>query len=196
MSMITVNLLPDVRIKRLKVQHQRRLALSSMILVVVVCSAVLLIGFLIVSAQNLQINNLTKNIADRQQEFVSIPDVKTILVTQQNLASLGTLYKSRVRLSAFFDVIQAISPQDVSIRSLALGEGNAITITGGAKDYLTASKLAKAMESSGVDINKGSNISGTPDFTNVQLSGLAADQSGRVSFSISAVASARVINGN
>jgi Tfp pilus assembly protein PilN len=180
MSMITVNLLPDVRIKRLKVQHQRRLALSSMILVVVVCSAVLLIGFLIVSAQNLQINNLTKNIADRQQE----------------LASLGTLYKSRVRLSAFFDVIQAISPQDVSIRSLALGEGNAITITGGAKDYLTASKLAKAMESSGVDINKGSNISGTPDFTNVQLSGLAADQSGRVSFSISAVASARVINGN
>jgi len=194
--MITINLLPDVRIQRLKAAHQRRLALSSMILVVVVSSALLLVGFLIVSAQNLQINNLTQSIKDKHADIAGIPDVSNILATQQTLVSLDGLYANRVRLSAFFTLLQNISPKDVSIHSLALADGNIITITGLAKDYLTASQLAKAMETSSTDGKGNVTTNGTPDFANVQLSGLTADSSGHVSFSISAVASGRVINGN
>lgn len=191
---MSVNLLPDERLKRFEQKSQKRMAIISMIAVVAVCAALLVLGVVVVSAQGLGISALTKSIYEKNENIKSIPNVDDILLTQQRLSVLSGLYAQRVKLSAFFGVIQSIAPQDISIRSLALGDGNVITISGTAKDYLTASKLAKAMEQSGAPSIDGKQVK--PYFSNVVLSGLTADQTtGRVSFTISAVASSGVING-
>lgn len=193
MSTLSINLLPDERLRRFEQKSQKRTAIIVMIAGVASCAVLLVIGLIVVTAQGLRINALTKSIQEKHENIKQIENVDDILLTQQRLSVLSGLYGQRVKLSAFFAVIQSIAPQDISISSLTLAEGNLITISGTAKDYLTASKLAKAMEVSGT---AGADGKTAPHFSNVVLSGLTADQStGRVSFTISAVASSGVING-
>ncbi len=195
MSWIEINLLPDVRLNRLKEQHMRKLASTAMILVASVCGGLLLLGWVITQGENLRIQSLTHDIVNKQKQISSTPHLSDILTTQQGLTSLAELYQHRVYLSTFFGILQKISPKDVSISSLTLAEGNVITISGKAKDYLTASRLARAMEVSGVSIDRDNSPSAQNEFTGVELSGLTSSQAGQVAFTIKAVAHSRVTNG-
>lgn len=196
MSRMVINLLPDSRLMRYAEKSHKRTAVLTMLSITVGCAAILLISFLVVSAQGLRMAALTKSISEKSEEIKAIDEVNDILATQQRLNSLRPLYTERVKLSAFFEVIQNISPKDILIRNLTLAEGNVITITGTAVDYASASKLAKAMEESGVTINRGDRKEPQHDFEKVVLSGLTADaNTGLVSFTISAVVSSEVIYG-
>ncbi len=192
MSTVSINLLPEVRLNRLKAARQKQLSISLMFLVVAICGGILVVGILVLQAQNFKIKTLDKSITDHQTQLSQTSDLQNILTVQSHLASLGTLYSQRVYLSHFFSILQQVSPSDVSIKSLSLDETNAITINGSTSSYLAASRLARAMEVSGIDINP--NVDKKADFTDVQLSGLTSGGTGKVTFSIKASASEGVIN--
>jgi Tfp pilus assembly protein PilN len=114
------------------------------------------------------------------------------------LDALGELYNRRVYLSTLFNALSQTSPKELSLETLSLSADNSIQLTGQASSYLVASKFARALETRGTqqtDFNAVSaDAAKDADFTDVDLSGLSTQTNNRVSFTIKATASTRVIN--
>lgn len=194
--MVHINLLPDARKDKLRDQNNRQLAVSAATITVVGSVAGVVLLFVILQAQNLQIRLLTNSIKDKQALIQQdIPDAQAVATMQLHLDTLGGLYANQVKMSNFFKVLGEVSNSDVSISSVTLDATNKLTVTGTARSYNSASKLAEGMKASNVTLGEGSSPANTPDFTNVLLSALTGD-SGKVSFSITANVATGVTRGN
>lgn len=194
--MVQINLLPDARKDKLRDQNNRQLAISTASTAVVVSVVALVVLVLLIQAQNLQSALLTRSINDRAAQInQEIPDAQAIATTQRHLDSLGSLYSQQVSMSKFFSVLASVSNSDVSIGNVSLDATNKLTVTGVARSYNSAAKLAEAMEVSNVTIGENASPSNTPDFSNVLMNTLSGSQ-GKISFTITAKVATGVTRGN
>lgn len=193
--MVHINLLPDARKDKLKDQNNRQLAISAATIAMIASAGALVLLVVITQAQALQIRLLSNSISSKQQQISQdIPDAQAIATVQTHLDSLGTLYASQVRVSRFFTVLSSVSNNDVSISSVSLDATNKLTVTGTARSYNSASKLAEAMQVSNVTLGDNASPSNQPDFTNVLLNALSGEQ-GKVGFSITSSVATGVTRG-
>lgn len=194
--MVHINLLPDARKDKLRDQNNRQLAISAATAAVVASVGGLVLLIVIIQAQNLQIRLLSNSISNKAEQITQdIPDAQVVATTQRHLESLGGLYANQVKMSKFFTVLASVSNKDVSISSVSLDTANKLTVTGTARSYNSASKLAAAMEASNVTLGENASPSNQPDFTSVLLNALSGE-SGKVSFTITADVATGVTNGN
>lgn len=194
--MVHINLLPDARKDKLRDQSNRQLAISAATTAVIASVAGLVLLVVITQAQNLQIRLLTNSINDKQAQITQeIPEAQAIATMQTHLDSLGTLYAQQVSMSKFFTVLGEVSNNDVSISSVSLDAANKLTVTGIARSYNAASKLAEAMKVSNTEIGENASPSNTPDFSNVLLASLSGSE-GKASFTITATVAPGVTRGN
>lgn len=194
--MVHINLLPDARKEKLRDQSNRQLAISAATTAVVASVAGLVLLVVITQAQNLQIRLLTNSISSKQAQITQdIPDAQAIATMQTHLDSLGNLYNQQVRMSKFFTVLGEVSNNDVSISSVSLDATNKLTVTGTARNFNSASKLAEAMKVSNTEIGENASPSNTPDFSNVLLASLTGSE-GKTSFTITATVATGVTRGN
>ena len=195
--MVMINLLPDLRKAKLREQNTRQLAISVASATVIVSVAAIVVLVLVTQAQALQIRLLTNSISDKQAQIKrEVPAAQDIATAQQHLASLAKLYGQRPSLSKFFTVLESVANSDIALNSVSLDATNKLTVNGQAKNYQAASRLAEAMQASNIEIGANASPSNTPDFSNVLLSGLGSDQSGKVSFTITAQLATGVTRGN
>jgi len=194
--MVQINLLPDARKEKLRDQSNRQLAISAATTAVLASIIGITLLLVINGAQTLQIRLLTNSINDKAKQITQdVPDAQAIATAQRATDSLATLYSSQVKMSNFFKVLGSVSNNDVSISSVSLDVVNKMTVTGVARSYNAASKLAEAMKASNVTLGQGASPSNTPDFSNVLLNSLSGDQ-GKVSFTITANVATGVTHGN
>jgi Tfp pilus assembly protein PilN len=193
--MVQINLLPDARKEKLQDQNNRQLAISAATTAVVGSVVALVLLVVITQAQNLQIHLLTSSIANKEKQISQeIPDAQAVATVQRATDSLAQLYGNQVKMSNFFTVLGSVSNNDVSIGSVSLDTANKLTVTGVARSYNSASKLAEAMKASNVTLGENASPSNAPDFTNVLLNTLNGD-AGKVSFTITAGVAPGVTHG-
>lgn len=194
--MVHINLLPDARKDKLRDQNNRQLAISAASTAVVVSVVSLVVLVIILQAQNLQISLLSKSISDKQAQITQeIPDAQAIATAQRSLQTLGGLYSQQPKLSKFFTVLGDVSNSDVSIGSVSLDAANKLTVSGVARNYSSASRLAQAMQASNITLGENASPSNTPDFSNVLLNALNGEV-GKISFTITATVATGVTHGN
>lgn len=193
--MVQINLLPDARKEKLRDQSNRQLAISAATTAIVASVVGVALLLVINGAQTVQIRLLTNSINDKAKKITEeVPDAQAVATTQRATDSLAILYSGQVKMSNFFKVLGSVSNNDVSIGSVSLDGANKMTVTGVARSYNAASKLAEAMKASNVTLGENASPSNTPDFTNVLLNSLNGDQ-GKVSFTITANVATGVTHG-
>ncbi len=194
--MVHINLLPDARKEKLRDQNNRQLAISAATIAVVGSVVGLVLLVIITQAQNLQISLLSTAIANKSKQITTeVPDAQSIATTQRATDSLAQLHSNQVMISKFFTVLGSVSNNDVSISSVSLDATNKLTVSGTARSYNSAAKLAEAMKASNVTLGENASPSNQPDFSNVLLNSLNGDQ-GKVSFTITANVATGVTRGN
>ena len=192
---ITINLLPDLHQAKLKAKRYRQLAVGSSI---VVCSAslgIVLVLFIAVQAQNVQMDRLKNSIQEKEAIWVGTPNLQKILTTQQNLVFLPQLYKERAYMTKFLNLLGSVSPKDIALQSLDLDSANTLKVIGRSRNYAAATKFAKALEASNVTLGPGAGRDNLPNFSNINLGALATATDGKVDFTLSASLSPGVIRG-
>jgi Tfp pilus assembly protein PilN len=194
--MVHINLLPDARKEKLRDQNNRQLAISAATIAVVGSVVGLVLLVIITQAQNLQISLLSTAISNKSKQITTeVPDAQSIATTQRATDSLAQLHSNQVMISKFFTVLGSVSNNDVSISSVSLDATNKLTVSGTARSYNSAAKLAEAMKASNVTLGENASPSNQPDFSNVLLNSLNGDQ-GKVSFTITANVATGVTRGN
>lgn len=194
--MVHINLLPDARKEKLRDQSNRQLAIS--VATTAVVGSVIGVALLVVitQAQNLQIHLLGNAISAKQKQIAQeIPEAQAVATIQRASDSLGQLYAQQVKMSNFFVVLGSVSNNDVGINSVSLDASNKLTVSGTARSYNSASRLAEAMQASNVTLGDNASPANVPDFSNVLLNSLSGEQ-GKVSFTITANVATGVTRGN
>jgi len=192
---IVINLLPDLRQKRLLEQRQRRLATVIAIMVSSISAGLLLLLFIFSVGQKVIIDNLSKDITSKEQAISSTKDVINALTAQQNLAILPSVWRQRVYLTKFFDAYVQVNPTDVTLNSLSISSGNVLQVTGRAGSYKSVSKLAEAMMQENVTFGKNAKTTNLPYFNNVNIQSVNSSDNGS-SFNITASLSSETVSGN
>ena len=189
-----INLLPDVRLTKLRDQSHRRLAVSGMTGAIIITAALLVIGFLVVQGQNITISSLTNGIKSRQNKVSSYPNIKTILSLQARLASLPELYSQRAIMTKVYGILSSVEPSDVAFTNVSLDATNQLTIQATGHSYLGAARITDALEQSNLTVGASASPSNLAHFTNVQLSAVTLSD-GVTSFSITASVSPGATHG-
>lgn len=140
--MISLNLLPDVKLEYIRTQRTKARVISIAILVTIISiGLVVLVAGWVYGAQTIQKNVLTGQIKDRNKELQALPDIDKYLTIQNQLSHLSQLHAGKNDFSRLLDFLPKLTPADtraVSLTSLDVknGElGNVITMQGEAKDY-------------------------------------------------------------
>lgn len=119
--MIQFNLLPDVKLRYIKAERQKKLVLTVSTIVTIASIAVLVFLLLTVNVvQRKSINDLDKDIDTIAAQLQSVEDLDKILTVQSQLNSLSTLHDEKVISSRLYDLITRVTPNDTNISSLTI----------------------------------------------------------------------------
>jgi Tfp pilus assembly protein PilN len=193
---VAINLLPDIRQAKLRDQRRRRLALSIGTLVCVACVGGLALLFLTTQAQKLRIGQLTRQIQTGQATISQTENLSEMLTLQRNLASLPKLYTQRVLMTRLFTVLSGISPKELGLTSLDMETVNTLRLGGTARSYATVTKLVRALEASNVTLGEGSSQNNQPHFSDIVITSVAAENDGKVTFTMNLTFSGGLTSGN
>jgi Tfp pilus assembly protein PilN len=132
MSAVQFNLLPDVKMHSVKIEHSRKLIITVAALVSAVCLALFFILLFSVDVvQKKQLNDADKQVTVAIAKINSIPNLNKILTINNQLSSLTTLHKNKHITSRLFGYLTQVTPTSVQISSINLDlSQNKMTITG------------------------------------------------------------------
>jgi hypothetical protein len=145
---VRINLLPDIRLAKIRARHIRQLAFGIATLTSGLAIGIVVVLVIITTAQQLQIAGLNKSIHDKQSELAGKSDLQEIATLQQHLNSLPTLYSDRPSIVAFFAAVQKVTPTELSLNKVDFTQLATIQATGNARSMATVDKLVKAMQAS------------------------------------------------
>lgn len=130
--MIQFNLLPDVKIEFVKAQRTKRLVMGSAMIATATTFVIFLLLFLTVQGiQKKSISDLNADIKKNSDELKNTPDLNKILTIQSQLASLSDLHDQKIVASRMFNMMQQVTPIDVTISEHDVDfTANTMTITG------------------------------------------------------------------
>ncbi len=183
-----INLLPDIRLAKLRARRNRHLAVGVATIVCVISASVVLLLLLLIGAQNIRLAQINNNIKNKQAELDQITNLADIVTLQQHLDSLPGLYNSRIHLSRFFKVLVAVSPKELTVSKLELDSLNTLKVSGQSRNFATVNKLVKALEASTQD--------GRPNFDNIVLESLTNESVNKAAFTLTATMAPEVTYGN
>lgn len=185
---IKINLLPDLRLAKIKAQQTRHLALSISLLVISLTAIVTGGLVLTYSAQKLQLSHLNGDIAKDIQAINGIDGLSKALTAQQAASSLGGLYENREFYSKFMPHIASRMPADVNLASVESNTGNGVTVAGTSKTIFALNKFIDALQTSAAGEQNAY-------FSSIVINGITKDTTGRVTFSFTATINPEATSG-
>lgn len=140
--MITLNLLPEVKLEYLRTRRLKAKVIGSAVLVTMIAiGLVILVAGWVYGAQALQKSYLTGEIEKNAKALKAIPDIEKYLTIQNQLANLSTLHADKndfSRLLTFLPTLNPAAPRNVTLTNIELkstDELNSLQFQGEAKDY-------------------------------------------------------------
>lgn len=133
--MIQFNLLPDIKLKYLKVRRTQHLVITASFLAIAasVFVLVVLIGTVDV-IQKKNLSDLNRDIQTYTSDLQNTPNLNKMLTVQDQLESLTTLHNNKPVASRLFGYVEQITPSDASISQLNVDfTQHTIILTGSAK---------------------------------------------------------------
>lgn len=141
--MISLNLIPDVKLEYLKIMriHKRVIGIAS-IVTISTLGLVVLLAVWVYGGQTLHKNYLTTQIENNEKKLKAVPEIDKYLTIQNQLASLTTLHEGKSdfsRLLQYLPVLTPAAPHDVKFNNIELIAdaelGNTLIFQGETKDY-------------------------------------------------------------
>lgn len=141
--MISLNLLPDVKLEYLQTQRTKAKVISVAVMVTAIAiGLVILVSGWVYGAQTLQKGYLTGEIKKHDKELKELPDINKYLTLQNQLAHITQLHEGKSDFSRLMGYLPQLTPagtQTVSLTSIELKSGdetgNTLVFQGEAKDY-------------------------------------------------------------
>lgn len=194
---ISINLLPDVRLARLRDERRRHMVLGVSVMIWVLVGVV--VGGLLItySVQKIQLDLLNKGIASDSAQIQAIPALNEALTAQQATTSLASLYSGRSYFSHFVTLLVSRLPVDVTIASLQEGQGGALTVACSGKSIYALNKFVDSLKQAGptaTDVTSSS-IPTVHYFSNVVMAQISKDDSGKATTSFTATINEEAFHG-
>lgn len=140
--MITLNLLPEVKLEYLRTRRiQARVISIAIIATIVAVGLVAVAASWVYIGQTVQKAYYTGEIKKNAATLKAIPDVDKYLTIQNQLSQLSSLHANKVDLSRLLDYLKKLNPaapRNITLTSAELltgDAGNTVTFQGEAKDY-------------------------------------------------------------
>jgi Tfp pilus assembly protein PilN len=185
-----LNLAPEVYQANRQAKRRKQLASTALITVGVIAGGFVGVLLIVFAGQRAYEAKLSSDIKDRQSRVEAYSDLPKAATLAQHLDSLTSLYKQRVQITKFFDVLQQVTPQGMVVTSVGLDESNVLTVSGSAGNYGTVTKFVKALEAQSSGSSKES------VFSDVQLSAVSRSVSAGASFQLTTKMASEVVSGN
>lgn len=143
--MISVNLLPDIKMNRIQAEHrQRRIgALSVVATLIGIGIPILLI--VVWGGQKAVIALTQRGINDKIQKIQNTENLAQELTVQRQLDALPGLYEQRLFYTTFTDLLPRLLPQSASLVGFDVNETGLLTINGEADSVATVNDLVNIL---------------------------------------------------
>lgn len=168
--MATINLLPEVRVIKLKSAHNKRLATTLTILLGLVLAGII-VGLIVVigyyAGESRLRDNQAQSLKRDVDKFHTTEEQATTV--QQHLASFSNLNSKRIAVTAVFSNFVKTIPPQVSISSFDLNENYEVSVSGTADSYKTLGVFTKALEDYNTSFKPQTNLDKAPIFSNVAI---------------------------
>lgn len=192
---VRLNLAPEVYQAAQRSKHRRALAISAAVTISLIAIGIVVVELITLGGQAVLINSLNSQIKEKQGKISAIADLPAAVTAQQNLTTLAALQSQKVYISRFFEELQKLAPQGISVSSVSITPDNQIQVSASAKSYSLVTKFTKALEASNVTVGTGAAATQQPYFSDVVLSGVS-NNNGSVDFQLTAQMSPEVTGGN
>jgi hypothetical protein len=187
---IAINLLPDVRLARIRAQHLKHLATGIAVAIWIIAGIIVGGLFLGIGAQKLVLDNVNNQIATDISSINSTKGLTSALTAQQILHNLPTLYKGRTYFSKFMPIITVAMPPTAHVSNVTASSSGTLAITGAASSAYVVDQFYEALKASGATSTTGAY------FSNVTITSVSKDPaSGAAAFNLTAVLSPGAIHG-
>ena len=141
--MITLNLLPDVKIEYLRTRQVKAKVISIATLVTIVAvGLVVLVAGWVYGGQTIQKSYLSGEIKKHSEELRALPDIDKYLTIQNQLSNITALHDNKndfSRLLTFLPLLNPAAPHNITLTNIDLASsadaGNSLAFQGEAKDY-------------------------------------------------------------
>ena len=142
----TINLLPDIRIAKIKAKNLRHLITG--IAVTIWIAGAILIGslFLSIGAQSVLISNANDKIVSDTKTISTTPNINEALTFQNKLRSLPGLYAKRTYYSKFMPALVSSLTPGISLGNISYASTGALTISGTASSIYTMDGYWEALK--------------------------------------------------
>lgn len=152
--MIELNLLPDIKQEFIHARRQKRLVVSSMILVSIASVAVVaVLLFYTYAAQPVRQKFADDAISSKSGELKSEKNLVRNLTIQNQLSSITQLHEAKPVYERLFDYLKILNPEapnNISVSKVTLGTDedgeNTLLIEASAKDYQAVSVFKDTLE--------------------------------------------------
>jgi len=190
-----INLAPEVYQTSQRKKYLRRLTTSIGVGVSAVSIGLVILGAVIVGGQAVALAVLYNSIKDKQAKVETYSDLTDAVTVQQHLNSLNTLYDQRIYFSRFFEVLQTVAPQGISVTSITVNENNQLEMSATSKSYDLVTKFAKALEESNKTVGPNASPTQKAYFSDLDLASVSSDGTSGVDFKLTTRMSPEVTNG-
>jgi len=195
MSMVQLNLLPDIKKEFINAQKTRALVMSVSILVTLSAVALSVLLFVYVTfLQQFQITLATNDIKSKQQQLNGVSDLSKYLTIQNQLAALPELHANKglsSRLLSFLPVLNPNSPNNIELSQLQMtATDKLVTLTGSTASFESLNVFVDTLQNAIVTYKDPSAAQQTSKmFSTVVVQSSAIDKSkggNKVSFTVRA----------
>lgn len=173
--MIQFNLLPDIKLKYIKAQHQKQLITSISVLATAVAIVILVLLFLFVDVvQKKNLHDLSADIKTDSSKLTGTKDINKILTVQNQLNSLPALNDKKPVTSRLYGYLTSLTPSTAAISNLTADfSQNTLSITGLADNLVTVNTYVDTLKFT--TYTTDSTTTAVPAFTNVVLASFTRD---------------------
>ncbi len=183
---ILVNLLPEAKLHKLKIQAKRRkystiAGLTGGVVVAIIIVLVMLQVFLVstYAINENQMKSLKKEISNSKEMEQSAATL------QENLASFYKLNEERTYASRIFTNLEKATPAGITISSFKITSKDVVTISGSAGSFAEVAAFAKSLQEYNVNYLPQPDLDRKPIFTEVTIVSVSKDtNSNNVNYSI------------
>lgn len=190
-----INLAPEVYQSSQRNKQRKKMAATITVTLAIACAALIGVLILIVVSQKGILFGMQKSIDGKKAKLVAMSDLQAAVTLNDHLESWDGLNREKTYLSKFFVVLQAFSPQGVSVTSLTISDDNTLEVRASAQNFSLATKFAKALDAANVKIGATPSASNTPFFSGTELSQVTEDSSTVVTFKLTTHMSNEVTSG-
>jgi Tfp pilus assembly protein PilN len=186
--MISMNLLPDSKMDRLKAQRRQRVIGASSTLAIAVGIGLPVLLIILWLGQKGLIRLTQNSIDEKIRQLQQVEKLDEILTVQRQLNSLTSVEEQRLYYTTVTNLLPKLMPRSASLASIEMGEGNTIILHGTANSVASINDFVNILDNT--DLVKDGVTSEL--FTNVVLRQVQPTDKG-ASFEINASFDAQLL---